>query len=52
MPYKYTIETKHDLANSEYNQIEKYHKQALIGTMNLSIGVIITGIMIMKYKFM
>lgn len=52
MPYAYTTEDKHNIALREHNDIEKYHKQALIGTMNLSIGIIVTGIMIIKYKFM
>lgn len=52
MPYTYTTEDKHNIALREHNDIEKYHKQALIGTMNLSIGIIVTGIMIIKYKFM
>lgn len=52
MPYQYTTEDNHDLAISEYKNIEKYHKQAIIGTMNMSIAIIVTGIMIIKYKFM
>jgi hypothetical protein len=42
------IQNKHELYDAKYQDIEKYRNQALIGTMNISIGILITSIMLIK----
>ena len=51
MSSTYEIKNKHELYNAKYEDIEKYRNQALIGTINLSIGILITGIMIIKNRY-
>ena len=46
------IENKHLTNDERFHNIGSYHTQALLGTINLSIGIIVTGFMIFKNRYL
>ena len=42
------IQNKHELYDAKYKDVANYRNQALVGTMNISIGILITTIMLLK----
>jgi len=44
------IENQHMMNENKLNDIKDYRNQALIGSINLIIGIVFTGIMILKNK--
>jgi hypothetical protein len=44
------IENQHNLNEDKLGNIQSYRNQALIGTINLIIGIMFTGFMILKNK--
>lgn len=44
------IENQHMMNENKLSDIKDYRNQALIGSINLIIGIVFTGIMILKNK--
>ena len=44
------IENTHKNNTSRLEDLESYHNQALIGSINLVVGILFTGFMILKNK--
>ena len=51
MDSSFEIENKHKMSKKQLDDINNYYDQAFIGTINLSIGIVITSIMIIKLTF-
>jgi hypothetical protein len=51
MESSFEIDNKHKISKKQLDDINKYYNQAFIGTINLSIGIVITSIMIIKFTF-
>jgi|TARA_B110000285_G_C14714811_1_gene419432 hypothetical protein len=51
MDSSFELENKHKISKEQLNNMNDYYDQALMGTINLSIGIVITSIMIIKSTF-
>jgi hypothetical protein len=49
MASSFEIENKHEISREQLNNMNDYYHQALMGTINLSLGIVITGVMIIKF---
>ena len=45
---KQDIEKNHNIHDQNFKDQHKYYEQALLGTINLSIGIIFTGFLLFK----
>jgi len=48
MQEEYNIQNLHDIKNQSIKDAKKYYEQAMLGTMNLTLGIIFIGSLIIK----
>ena len=45
---EYNIQNLHDIKNQKIRDAERYYEQAMLGTMNLTLGIVFIGSLIIK----
>ena len=45
---EYVIQNAHDVKMEKIKDAERYYEQAMLGTMNLSLGIILVGSLLIR----
>jgi hypothetical protein len=45
---EYNIQNLHDIKNQKIKDAERYYEQAMLGTMNITLGIVFIGSLIIK----